>query len=101
MRSPEQEQQVVMGLYGRYCIRCHGVDGRGVWDIPGIPDFSNHGWQASRPDPALVRSHDSYGFASRSNTRMAVSRRNLGHTWSRNGTSGISVKMRSRLKPIG
>src|SRR5947209_2217370 len=33
MRSPEQERRVVMGLYNRYCIRCHGVDGRGVWDI--------------------------------------------------------------------
>jgi Cytochrome C oxidase, cbb3-type, subunit III len=56
MRSPEQEQQVVMGLYARYCIRCHGVDGRGVWDIPGIPDFTNPKWHASRPDPALARS---------------------------------------------
>jgi hypothetical protein len=56
MRSPEQEQQVVAGLYARYCIRCHGVDGRGVWDIPGVPDFTNHRWQASRPDPSLVRS---------------------------------------------
>jgi hypothetical protein len=56
MRSPEQEQQVVMVLYARYCIRCHGVDGRGVWDIPGVPDFTSLRWQASRPDPALVRS---------------------------------------------
>ena len=52
-------------------------------------------------DPALVGPHDSYGSASSLNTRMAFSRRNLGHTWSRNGTSGISVKMRSRLSPIG
>src|SRR5947209_3311176 len=28
LRSPEQERRVVMGLYNRYCIRCHGVDGR-------------------------------------------------------------------------
>src|SRR3954463_8607328 len=35
MHTPEQEKTVVMGLYNRYCIRCHGVDGRGVWDIPG------------------------------------------------------------------
>src|SRR4051812_6973982 len=34
MRSPDQEHRVVMGLYNRYCIRCHGIDGRGVWDIP-------------------------------------------------------------------
>jgi len=56
MRSPEQERQVVMALFARYCVRCHGVDGRGVWDIPGIPDFTNLVWQGSRPDPALVRS---------------------------------------------
>src|SRR5579872_1770490 len=31
MRSPEQEKRVVMALFNRYCIRCHGVDGRGVW----------------------------------------------------------------------
>src|SRR5262249_1942341 len=50
VRSPEQERVVVMGLYNRYCIRCHGVDGRGVWDIPGVPDFTNVRWQASRTD---------------------------------------------------
>lgn len=50
MRSPDEEKRVVMGLYNRYCIRCHGVDGRGIWDIPGVPDFTNARWQASRPD---------------------------------------------------
>lgn len=50
LRSPEQERRVVMNLYNRYCIRCHGVDGRGVWDIPDVPDFTNPVWQASRPD---------------------------------------------------
>jgi hypothetical protein len=50
LRSPEQERRVVMNLYNRYCIRCHGVDGRGVWDIPDVPDFTNLVWQASRPD---------------------------------------------------
>ena len=30
MRSPEQERRVVMGLYNRYCVRCHGIDGRGI-----------------------------------------------------------------------
>jgi mono/diheme cytochrome c family protein len=49
-RSPDEEKRVVMGLFNRYCIRCHGVDGRGVWDIPGVPDFTNVGWQASRTD---------------------------------------------------
>ena len=41
LRSPEQEQRVVIGQYNRYCVRCHGVDGRGVWDIPDVPDFAN------------------------------------------------------------
>lgn len=55
MRSPEQEKRVVMNLYNRYCVRCHGVDGRGVWDIPDVPDFSNAAWQASRTDEQLAR----------------------------------------------
>jgi mono/diheme cytochrome c family protein len=54
MRSPDQERRVVMGLYNRYCIRCHGIDGRGVWDIPDVPDFTDTRWQASRPDPQIV-----------------------------------------------
>jgi hypothetical protein len=55
LRSPEEEKRVVMGLYNRYCIRCHGVDGRGVWDIPNVPDFTNARWQACRSDAQLVR----------------------------------------------
>ena len=55
LRSPEEEKRVVAGLYNRYCIRCHGVDGRGVWDIPGVPDFTNVRWQASRSDAQRAR----------------------------------------------
>src|ERR1019366_4277354 len=55
MRSPEEEKQHVMGLYNRYCIRCHGVNGRGVWDIPGVPDFTNVRWQQSRDDRQIAR----------------------------------------------
>jgi mono/diheme cytochrome c family protein len=55
MRSPDQEQRAVAALYNRYCIRCHGVDGRGVWDIPDVPDFTNTRWQASRSDAQIVR----------------------------------------------
>ena len=50
MRSPEQERRVAMNLYNRYCIRCHSVDGRGVWDIPDVPDFASVVWQNTRPD---------------------------------------------------
>jgi hypothetical protein len=55
MRSPEEEKRVVIGLYNRYCIRCHGVDGRGIWDIPNVPDFTNARWQAYRSDGQLTR----------------------------------------------
>ncbi|HLW64255.1 MAG TPA: cytochrome c [Gemmataceae bacterium] len=56
MRSPDEEKRVIMGLYNRYCIRCHGVDGRGVWDIPDVPDFTNARWQACHSDGQLTRS---------------------------------------------
>jgi Cytochrome C oxidase, cbb3-type, subunit III len=55
MRSPEQERAVIAGYFNRYCIRCHGIDGRGVWDIPGVPDFTNARWQAYRSDGQIVR----------------------------------------------
>jgi hypothetical protein len=55
MGSPEEERRVIISLYNRYCIRCHGVDGRGVWDIPDVPDFTNPRWQACRSDGQLVR----------------------------------------------
>jgi hypothetical protein len=54
-RSPEEEKRVVIALYSRYCVRCHGVDGRGIWDIPGVPDFTHIGFQASRSDGQLAR----------------------------------------------
>jgi len=54
VRSPDQEQRVVMSHYNRYCIRCHGIDGRGVWDIPDVPDFTDPRWQQSRPDGQIV-----------------------------------------------
>ena len=44
----------IMAHYNRYCIRCHGVDGRGVWDIPDVPDFTDPRWQASRSDAQIV-----------------------------------------------
>jgi hypothetical protein len=54
LRTPEEEKVVVTGLYNRYCIRCHGVDGRGVWDMPHIPDFTNVRWQQSRTDQQIA-----------------------------------------------
>ena len=46
LHSPDEEKRLMAGLYNRYCIRCHGVDGRGVWDIPCVPDLTNAVWQA-------------------------------------------------------
>jgi hypothetical protein len=53
--SPEEQKRFTISLYNRYCIRCHGVDGRGVWDIPDVPDFTDARWQACRTDHQLVR----------------------------------------------
>jgi mono/diheme cytochrome c family protein len=55
LRSPDEEKRVVMGLFNKYCIRCHGIDGRGIWDIPGVPDLTNAAWQASRTEGQLAR----------------------------------------------
>jgi mono/diheme cytochrome c family protein len=55
VRSPDEEKRHVMGLYNRYCVRCHGVDGRGVWDIPDVPNFTNVRWQESRSDAQIAR----------------------------------------------
>jgi hypothetical protein len=55
VRSPEEEQRMVASIFSRYCIRCHGPDGRGVWDIPDVPDFTNAAWQATRSDAMFAR----------------------------------------------
>jgi mono/diheme cytochrome c family protein len=55
IRSPEEERVAIASRFNRYCIRCHGVDGRGVWDIPGVPDFTNLRWQMSRSDDQIAR----------------------------------------------
>jgi hypothetical protein len=55
LRSPEEERRAVAGIFTRYCVRCHGIDGRGAWDIPGIPNFTNSVWQSSRTDGQIAR----------------------------------------------
>lgn len=55
MHSADEEKRFIIGLYNRYCIRCHGVDGRGIWDIPRVPDFTNVHWQVSRSDRQITR----------------------------------------------
>jgi hypothetical protein len=55
LHSPEQEKRFVISTFSRYCVRCHGVDGRGVWDIPDVPNFTNARWQATHTDGQLAR----------------------------------------------
>jgi hypothetical protein len=54
LQGCEQNRREIAALYNRYCIRCHGVDGRGVWDIPDVPDFTNSCWQSSRSDGRIA-----------------------------------------------
>jgi mono/diheme cytochrome c family protein len=53
--TPQEEKKVITGLYNRHCIRCHGVDGRGVWDIPKVQNFTDAKWQASRSNAEIAR----------------------------------------------
>ena len=36
-------------------VGIQGVDGRGVWDIPDVPNFASAHWQATRSDAQLAR----------------------------------------------
>ena len=59
---PAAQGRPIASLFNRYCVRCHGVDGRGVCDYPDIPDFTNPDWQSSRTDEQLARlTHDGRG----------------------------------------
>lgn len=55
LASRSEQHRAVAGLYNRYCVRCHGIDGRGVWDMPDVPNFAHIGWQRSRTDEQLAR----------------------------------------------
>ena len=54
-RDPLQERRRTIRIYNLHCVRCHGVNGRGVWDIPDVPDFTDLRWQQSRSDADIVR----------------------------------------------
>src|SRR5262249_35678447 len=46
-------------LFHRFCMRCHGADGRGAADaprLPGLPDFTRRAWHEPRSDSQLVAS---------------------------------------------
>ena len=74
------------------------------------PNGSSHDGLPPRREPAAPADSGRYRVASwrvgpdypsSLNTRSAFSRRNFGHTSSRNGTSGSSAKMRPRSMPMG
>jgi mono/diheme cytochrome c family protein len=51
--SPEEDRRRAGVIYISKCLRCHSNDGRGVWDIPNVPDFRNVRWQAYLTDEQL------------------------------------------------
>lgn len=55
LRDETEERRRTIQIYNTQCVRCHGVQGRGVWDIPDIPNFTNQRWQLSRSDWDIVR----------------------------------------------
>lgn len=55
VRDPEEERRRAIRIYNVQCVRCHGVQGKGVWDIPDVPNFTNRRWQQSRTDADIVR----------------------------------------------
>jgi hypothetical protein len=55
VREPEQERRVMASIFNRYCIRCHGADARGVYDVPDIPNFVDACWQDTRPDDYIAQ----------------------------------------------
>ena len=65
LRSPDEEKRAVAALYNRYCIRCHGVDGRGVWDIPDVPNTKTPHVPTPRTgNPLFQTAHGSGGKCS-------------------------------------
>ncbi len=55
VRDETEERRRTIQIYNTQCVRCHGVQGRGVWDIPDVPNFTNQRWQLSRSDWDIVR----------------------------------------------
>jgi len=56
-RGPESADMTpARSLFGRFCISCHGQDGRGEvmrGRIPGMPDFTSPAWHGRRSDTEM------------------------------------------------
>ncbi len=75
-RSPDLEQVVVASLFNRYCMRCHASDGRGTWNMPNLPDFTNPHWQATRTNAMIeARSFRGAGDACRRSAKSSHARK--------------------------
>ena len=56
-RDAAESLTVAANQYRKYCLACHGTDGRGAvvkQAMPTIPDFADATWQASRKDTQLT-----------------------------------------------
>jgi mono/diheme cytochrome c family protein len=57
--SPPDGSEAAGQLYRQHCQRCHGDDGKGDGDQPGLParpDFTRSAWQQQRSDAQLLAS---------------------------------------------
>lgn len=58
-RSPENVEKGKALYHGKaFCVTCHGRDGKGLGDIPGLVgrlprNFTDQAWQAARTDGEL------------------------------------------------
>jgi mono/diheme cytochrome c family protein len=55
-RSAEPSTGPGAEAYAKYCVACHGADGRGAAmkaAMPTIPDFADAAWQDGRNNPEL------------------------------------------------
>ena len=55
-RSEEPNKGPGSELYGKYCLACHGADGRGTAmkvTMATIPDFSDAAWLDGKSNPEL------------------------------------------------
>ena len=58
--TPENIEAGKVLYHGKaFCVTCHGRDGRGLRDIPGLRgslprDFTDKAWQAARTDGELL-----------------------------------------------
>jgi hypothetical protein len=53
--SPFGEKAKTSRTYRPWPLSSKRIYGRGVWDIPKLPDFADNAWQKSKSDAEIVR----------------------------------------------